>query len=153
MPKDKSASVEILNKICDVMDDRKLTEVYVREGEITLRVRRDNLAMSSSSGVSQTVPSVAETTAVSLPAQAVQEDGELIKAPMPGMFYRTAAPDEPHFVQEGDVVSEEDTLCLIEAMKIFNPIKSVFPCRILEILVEHDTAVEYDQALFRIKKT
>ena len=153
MPEDKSPSVELLNEICDVMDNRKLTEVYVREGEITLRVRRENPAMSVSSAAFETVSLEPGASAVSLPAQATQENGDFIKAPMPGIFYRTAAPDEPHFVEEGDVVSGEDTLCLIEAMKIFNPIKSVFPCRILEILVEHDTAVEYDQALFRIKKT
>ena len=96
---------------------------------------------------------LASASTVSLPPQATQEDGQFIKAPMPGIFYRTAGPDEPHFVEEGDVVSGEDTLCLIEAMKIFNAIKPDFPCQIIEILAENDTAVEYDQPLFRIKKT
>lgn len=149
MPEDKSPSVELLNEICDVMDDRKLTEVYVREGEIILRVRRESTVPPRES---QMVP-LASASTVSLSSQATQEDGQFIKAPMPGMFYRTAAPDEPHFVEEGDVVSGEDTLCLIEAMKIFNAVKPDFPCQIVEILAENDTAVEYDQPLFRIKKT
>ena len=72
---------------------------------------------------------------------------------MPGVFYRSAAPDEPFLVNEGDVVSGEDTLCLIEAMKIFNPIQLGFPCQIVEVLVENETVVEYDQPLFRIKRT
>ncbi len=147
MPKSKSPSINLLNQICDVIDERKLTEVYLRDGEITLRVRRES--MSPAIPVSaQSVPVVSGAS----PAGLVQETGDVVTAPMPGVFYRTAAPDEPHFVEEGDRVSVEDTLCLIEAMKIFNSIKPEFPCQIVEILVDHDTAVEFEQPLFRIKR-
>ena len=88
-----------------------------------------------------------------MPVQTDREDGEFINAPMPGVFYRSAAPDEPFFVNEGDIVSGEDTICLIEAMKIFNPIQPGFSCQIVEIVVENETVVEYDQPLFRIKRT
>ena len=149
MAEDKSPSIQLLNEVCDVMDDRQLTEVYLRDGDITLRVRRGSGEMSVPSGVSQPAPSLP----ASVPVQTEHDDGEYVKAPMPGVFYRSAAPDEPFFVNEGDTVSGEDTLCLIEAMKIFNPIQPGFPCQIAEILVENETVVEYDQPLFRIQKT
>jgi acetyl-CoA carboxylase biotin carboxyl carrier protein len=72
---------------------------------------------------------------------------------MPGMFYRSSSPDEPPFVQVGDSVSKNDTICLIEAMKIFNEVQSESDCDIIEILVENATAVEFDQPLFRIKRS
>ena len=121
------------------MENRDLAEVYLREGEVTLRIRRGEVSIS---------PIFAPPS-----AQAPNESGELIKSPMPGMFYRGSSPEEPPFVEAGAVVSEEDTLCLIEAMKIFNEVKPDFPCEILEILVENATPVEFDQPLFRIKKS
>ena len=149
MSEAKSASLQLLDEVCDVMEDRELAEVYLRNGEITLRVRRDNPGESVPSGGSQSAPS----SSVSMPLPTVPEDGESIKAPMPGVFYRSAAPDEPFFVNEGDSVTGEDTICLIEAMKIFNPIQPGFSCQIVEVLVDNETVVEYDQPLFRIKKT
>lgn len=149
MSEDKSISLELLNEVCDVMDDRELTEVYLRDGEIALRVRRESHAASTPSGA----PQPASSPSASMPVQRDQEDGEFINAPMPGVFYRSAAPDEPFFVNDGDVVSAEDTICLIEAMKIFNPIQPGFSCQIVEVVVENETVVEYDQPLFRIKRT
>ena len=140
MPEDKSSSaIDLLNQLCDIMESRDLAEVYLREGEVTLRIRRGEVSIS---------PIFAPPS-----AQAPNESGELIKSPMPGMFYRGSSPEEPPFVEAGAVVSEEDTLCLIEAMKIFNEVKPDFPCEILEILVENATPVEFDQPLFRIKKS
>ena len=148
MSADKSPSLQLLNEVCDAMDDRQLTEVYLRDGEITLRVRRENPTVSAP--LSATPPS--SSPSVSMPLQTDHDDGELIKAPMPGVFYRSAAPDEAFFANEGDMVSGEDTICLIEAMKIFNPIQPGFSCQIVEVLIENETVVEYDQPLFRIKK-
>ncbi len=149
MPEDKSPSLQLLNEVCDVMDDRRLTEVYLRDGEVTLRVRREDPVVTIPTGVSQP----AASSPISMPLQTDYEDGEFIKAPMPGVFYRSGAPDEPFFVIEGDIVSGEDAICLIEAMKIFNPIQTGFPCQIVEVVVENETVVEYDQPLFRIKRT
>lgn len=145
MPEDKSSSaIDLLNQLCDIMESRDLTEVYLREGEVTLRIRRGGVSMT---------PAFAPPTHEPPSAQAPNESGELIRAPMPGMFYRGSSPEEPPFVEAGAVVSEEDTLCLIEAMKIFNEVKPDFPCEILEILVENAAPVEFDQPLFRINKS
>jgi len=74
----------------------------------------------------------------------------VVKSPMIGTFYRSSAPDKPPFVNIGDTVEVGQVLCIIEAMKLFNEIESDVKGRIVKILVENATPVEYDQPLFLI---
>jgi acetyl-CoA carboxylase biotin carboxyl carrier protein len=74
----------------------------------------------------------------------------VVKSPMIGTFYRSPAPDKPPFVNIGDIVEVGQPLCIIEAMKLFNEIESDVKGRIVKILVENATPVEYDQPLFLI---
>jgi acetyl-CoA carboxylase biotin carboxyl carrier protein len=73
-----------------------------------------------------------------------------IKSPMIGTFYRTANPEAPAFANVGDTISKGQTVCIIEAMKLYNEIESEFSGKIVKILVENATPVEYDQPLFLI---
>ena len=73
-----------------------------------------------------------------------------IKAPIIGTFYRKPSPEEPAFVEIGDTVSEGSVLCVIEAMKLFNEIESEVSGKIVKILVEDSSPVEFDQPLFLI---
>ena len=73
-----------------------------------------------------------------------------IKAPIIGTFYRKPSPDKPAFVEIGDSVSEGSVLCVIEAMKLFNEIESEVSGKIVKVLVEDSTPVEFDQPLFLI---
>jgi acetyl-CoA carboxylase biotin carboxyl carrier protein len=73
-----------------------------------------------------------------------------IKSPMIGTFYLTANPESPAFVSEGDVIKAGQTVCIIEAMKLFNEIESEISGKIVEILVNNATPVEYDQPLFLV---
>ena len=73
------------------------------------------------------------------------------KSPMIGTFYRSPSPDKPAFVNIGDEVSQGKVLCIIEAMKLFNEIEAEFPCRIIKVLVNESTPVEYDQPLFLVE--
>ncbi len=158
MPEDKSTTaIELLEQICDLMESRDLAEVYLHEGDITLKIRRGGEPVGSALPVpTRDAASLSSTAQIESPdttsAEAPDDAGETIKAPMPGMFYRASSPEEPAFVETGAVVSEEDTVCLIEAMKIFNEVKAEFPCEIVEILVENGAPVEFDQPLFRIEK-
>jgi len=79
-------------------------------------------------------------------------EGEVISSPMVGTFYQAPSPDSPPFVKVGDKVKKGQTLCIIEAMKIFNELEAEFDCEILEILVEDGQPVEFDTPLFRVKK-
>lgn len=73
-----------------------------------------------------------------------------IKSPMIGTFYRTPSPDKPNFANVGDEIKEGQVICIIEAMKLFNEIESDIKGRVVKVLVEHSTPVEYDQPLFLI---
>ncbi len=73
-----------------------------------------------------------------------------IKSPIIGTFYRKASPDKPPFVEEGDTISKGDVLCVIEAMKLFNDIESEVSGKVMKVLVEDSSPVEFDQPLFLI---
>jgi acetyl-CoA carboxylase biotin carboxyl carrier protein len=73
-----------------------------------------------------------------------------IKSPMIGTFYRSASPDNPSFVNVGDEVKKGQTVCIIEAMKLFNEIESEVSGKIVKVLVENASPVEYDQPLFLV---
>jgi acetyl-CoA carboxylase biotin carboxyl carrier protein len=154
MSKEKSSSAtELLQQICDIMEERDLTEVLLREEGITLKVRRGSEPVPVAfSQPSDRVPLPSAEQVESPTAQLSPEVGELIRSPMVGLFYASQSPEAAPYVEVGDVVSEDDTLCLIEAMKIFNEVKPDFPCEILEILLEDTTTIEFDQPLFRVKR-
>ena len=74
-----------------------------------------------------------------------------IKSPMIGTFYRSASPEKPMFVNVGDEIQSGDVLCIIEALKLFNEIESEVSGRIVKILVDNASPVEYDQPLFLVE--
>ena len=76
-----------------------------------------------------------------------------IKSPMIGTFYRSSAPDKDPFVQVGDLLASGKVICIIEAMKLFNEIESEVEGKVVKVLVEDATPVEYDQPLFLIDPT
>ena len=102
--------------------------------------------------VVQTTP-VSPEPSVTPPTQAdVEEDSKYItiKSPIIGTFYRKPSPDKPNFVEVGDSISEGSVLCVIEAMKLFNDIESEVSGKIVKILVDDSSPVEFDQPLFLV---
>lgn len=93
---------------------------------------------------------------IPLPASAEGDSGKKtieIKSPMIGTFYRSSSPDTPMFVNVGDEVKKEQTVvCIIEAMKLFNEIESPVSGRIVKVMVENATPVEFDQVLFLVEQ-
>ena len=148
---DKKSNLKLIEQICDIMDKRNLAEVELTEGQVSVKVRRANTDVSPMVTMATTIPEQ-QPIGVGETSESIPQ-GELIRSPMPGMFYRASSPDEPPFVQAGDSVSKNDTICLIEAMKIFNEVQAEFGCDITEILVENATAIEFDQPLFRIRRS
>ena len=80
----------------------------------------------------------------------IKETGKIVKSPMVGTFYTKPSPDSEPFVKIGKEVNKGDTLCIIEAMKLMNEIESEFSGKVLEVLVEDGSVVEYGTPLFRI---
>jgi len=93
----------------------------------------------------------APAPAAEAPKAASDEDNYItVKSPMIGTFYRRSAPDKPTFVEVGSTVGNGDVLCVIEAMKLFNEIESEVSGKIVKILVDDNSPVEYDQPLFLV---
>ena len=113
----------------------------------------DQQMMSAPIQAAAPAPAPAPTqTAVPVKEEAKDDDANYIaiKSPMIGTFYRKAAPDKPEFVKVGDTIAVGDTVCVIEAMKLFNEIEAEVAGKIVKVLVDDTTPVEYDQTLFLI---
>ncbi len=93
-----------------------------------------------------------QAPAAEAPAEKKEEDSKYvtIKSPIIGTFYRKPSPDKPAFVEVGDNIAVGDVLCVIEAMKLFNDIESEVSGKIVKVLVEDSSPVEFDQPLFLV---
>ncbi|WP_431211241.1 acetyl-CoA carboxylase biotin carboxyl carrier protein [Puia sp. P3] len=104
--------------------------------------------------VAAAAASAAPSTAAEKPAKAAEAPAGntvTIKSPMIGTFYRSPSPDKPSFVNIGDEVTPGKVVCIIEAMKLFNEIESEVTGKIIKVLVEDASPVEYDQPLFLVE--
>src|SRR5690554_2310259 len=93
---------------------------------------------------------VAAPAPVAAEADAAESKYITVKSPMIGTFYRASSPDKPVFVEVGDTIKAGDTVCIIEAMKLFNEIEAEVQGKIVKVLVDDATPVEYDQPLFLV---
>lgn len=93
---------------------------------------------------------VAAPVAAPVPAAADESRYVTIKAPMIGTLYRSASPDSPAFVEVGDEIKKGQVICIIEAMKLFNEIEAEVSGKIVKVLVDNASPVEYDQPLFLV---
>jgi acetyl-CoA carboxylase biotin carboxyl carrier protein len=93
-----------------------------------------------------------QDTAAPVKETKMEDDAKYIaiKSPIIGTFYRKPSPDKPNFVEVGDTVNVGDTVCIIEAMKLFNEIESEVSGKIVKVLVDDGTPVEFDQPLFLV---
>jgi acetyl-CoA carboxylase biotin carboxyl carrier protein len=98
-----------------------------------------------------TAPSQEAAPAAETPKKEEASNYLEIKSPMVGTFYRSASPEKPAFVKVGDSITADSNVCLIEAMKLFNEVKSEVEGRIVKVLVEDASPVEYGQALFLVE--
>ena len=101
----------------------------------------------------QTAPTPAASTTIDAPDPKSSDENSnyiTIKSPIIGTFYRKPSPDKPSFVEVGDAISEGTVLCVIEAMKLFNDIESEVSGKIVKILVDDTSPVEFDQPLFLV---
>ena len=134
------------------MDDVKITIRTTLEGNVTETTYLQQLPAQQAlpqAVAPQTAPAVVNVTSE---ASAPAEDSKYItiKSPIIGTFYRKPSPDKPVFTEVGSVISKGDVLCVIEAMKLFNEIESEVSGKIVKILVDDMSPVEFDQPLFLV---
>ena len=109
------------------------------------------VSIPASQPITQAVQAVQEVTQETTQSVNLENDNQVIvKSPIIGTFYRKPSPDKPAFVEVGQSVAKGDVLCVIEAMKLFNEIESDFSGKIVKILVDDQSPVEFDQPLFII---
>lgn len=150
-----------IQKLLDFIAHSGLDEVNIETSELKISVKRygGNTAAAPVSAppvVVQSAPVAVPTPAApSAPAAAtpVASDANLItvKSPMIGTFYRSSNPESPSLVNVGDEIKPGKVLCIVEAMKLFNEIESEVAGRIVKVLVENASPVEYDQPLFLVE--
>jgi acetyl-CoA carboxylase biotin carboxyl carrier protein len=136
-----------VKKLIELLEESGINEIEIKEGEESVRISRGPTVAVPV--VHSAPPQVAHApTPVSVPAAAPEPDGHVITAPMVGTFYTAPSPTNPPFVKIGQVVKVGDPLCIIEAMKIMNPIEADRAGTILSILAENGQPVEFEQPLF-----
>ncbi|MCH7402074.1 acetyl-CoA carboxylase biotin carboxyl carrier protein [Belliella kenyensis] len=147
-----------IQDLIDFISNSGLAEVKIETEEFKLSIKKNSEAqyVAAPAPVAVAAPAPAPAPAASTPAAPAapaKEDTSKyieIKSPMIGTFYKTPNPDSPAFVNVGDTISSGQTVCIIEAMKLFNEIESEVSGKIVKILVENATPVEYDQPLFLV---
>jgi len=144
-----------IKELIRVFDKSELNKLKVKEGEFELSMQKgfegNTVVTTAPAAVAAPVAAapVAPATTASAPEA---QSGETINSPMVGTYYSSPSPDAASFVKEGDTVKKGQTLCILEAMKIMNEVEAEFDCKILKILVDNGSPVEYDMPLFVVEK-
>jgi acetyl-CoA carboxylase biotin carboxyl carrier protein len=133
------------------MDDVKITIKTGSDSETTI-VQQVPVAAQVPQPVAPAPAPVAPAAETPAPAAPAEDDSKYItiKSPIIGTFYRKPSPDKPLFVEVGQTIAEGDVLCIIEAMKLFNEIESEVSGKVVKILVDDASPVEFDQPLFLV---
>lgn len=153
-----------LKELIGIVNNSGLTEFECRQNDFYVRMSKNSspLPLAEMKNQKESVDfiktekttvisdEISEPITIMPPEKSEVKKGNVVKAPVVGTFYQSGSPEKPPFVKVGDKVKEGDLLCIIEAMKIMNEIKSPYSGEIDEILVSNEDMVEYDQPLFRI---
>ena len=160
-----------IQELIRLVSKQKITEFIFKEGDFKLIIRQggnEPVAVQAAPVAPQMIamapapvaapapaapaaPAPVAAPAPAAPAAAESANTKTIKSPMVGTFYRSAGPDKPPYVKPGDDVQAGATVCIIEAMKLFNEIESDISGKIVKVLVEDASPVEYDQPLFLVE--
>ncbi|NOQ36837.1 MAG: acetyl-CoA carboxylase biotin carboxyl carrier protein [Methylococcaceae bacterium] len=138
-----------IKKLIEIIEESDIAEIEISEGEESVRITRYS---SSAPVVAAPAPvAIAAPAAVAAEPAAEVHSGHVLKSPMVGTFYRSSSPGSAPFIEVGQTVTEGETLCIIEAMKILNQIEADKSGTVKKILADNAQPVEYDQPLFVIE--
>jgi acetyl-CoA carboxylase biotin carboxyl carrier protein len=150
-----------IKKLIDLLEESNLAEIEIKEGEESVRLARvpRGTVMAAPAPVAHAEPArpaAPAAPAAALSADAVGKstkdvpDGHTVRSPMVGTYYEAQSPDKPPFVKVGQTVKAGDTLGIIEAMKMFNPIEADVSGTVRAILVQNGQPIEFDEPMFVI---
>lgn len=149
--------VRRVRRLVELMIEHELTEIDLRQADQRIRLKKGGdqiVTVAAPTAAAHAVPAAAAPSspaASSAPSTAVDDASIVtIKSPMVGTFYTSPSPEAPPFVKVGDRISAKSTVCVIEAMKVFNEIPSDVSGQVVAVLVDNGEPVEYGHPLFKI---
>ncbi|MBL7565200.1 acetyl-CoA carboxylase biotin carboxyl carrier protein [Staphylococcus saccharolyticus] len=152
-----------IKELIETLDQSNLTEINIEDNKgsvVNLKKEKETEIITPQVTQQAAQPIMQPQTNVEAQPTTAQksneseeknDDYDTINAPMVGTFYKSPSPDEEAYVQVGDTVTNDSTVCILEAMKLFNEIQAEISGEIVEILVEDGQMVEYGQPLFKVK--
>ncbi len=151
-----------IQELIKAVNKSELSELSIKDGEFEITIKQDQhspqqvVTVQAPQPVAQQVAAApapqAPAADAPTPAPSTAADNTVvIKSPMIGTFYRSGKPGEPPFVNVGDSIAVGDHICIIEAMKLFNEIESEIAGKIVKVLADDATPVEFDQPLFLVE--
>jgi acetyl-CoA carboxylase biotin carboxyl carrier protein len=156
--------VRKIRRLVELMNEHDLSEMDLRQGETRIQLRRAGEAavVASAAPAPEAAPPVApppspkpapparETAPPPAESPADEEHIQAIESPMVGTFYASPDPDAPAYVKVGDHVGPDTTVCIVEAMKVFNEIQAEVSGKVVAVLVENGEPVEFGQPMFKL---
>ena len=144
--------VKKVRQLIELMKEHDLNELDLRQADNRVRIRRGGevVTYSAPAVAAAPAPSAAPVAAAAGAESAADSRMLVIKSPMVGTFYRASGPDALPFVKVGDRIGPEKTVCVIEAMKVFNEIPAGVSGQVVAILVDNGGAVEFGQPLIKV---
>ncbi len=150
--------VRKIRRLVELMKEHDLSEIDLQQGEVRIQLRRTGAgvqpvitsAPASQAGSPPAAGPPAPESDAPMAAEAKAGGVAMIKSPMVGTFYAAPDPDSAPYVKVGDHVGPETTVCIVEAMKVFNQIPAELSGRIIAVLAENGAPVEFGQPLFRV---
>lgn len=147
-----------IKSLIDLLERSSLSELEIVEGEESVRLSRASTAPAPTYPLPSQAAATADVAEPRKPLIPIPEpedealpDGQIVRSPMVGTYYGSPSPDADAYIELGGKVAVGDTLCIIEAMKMFNQIESDYSGELVAILVENGQPVEYDEPLFVIR--
>jgi acetyl-CoA carboxylase biotin carboxyl carrier protein len=149
-----------IKKLIEMLQESDLNEIEVKEGEESVRINRKkesvihtSAPLSVGQNLNQSSVPLPQTDSSEIEREQAAENLNHITSPMVGTFYRKPAPDKEPFIEVGQTVKKGDTVCIIEAMKMMNQVKSEFDGKVIAINIEDGDPVEFGQELISIEKS
>ena len=139
-----------IKKLIEMLQESDLREIEVSQGDESVRILRDRVVQTNGNKIIQQPEVFSAEPEIQQKIETSKAEGNVITSPIVGTFYRKPSPDKDPFIRVGDTVEKGDVLCIIEAMKMMNEIKSDFSGKIVSIDLEDGEPVEFGQSIITI---
>lgn len=139
-----------IKKLIEMLQESDLKEIEVSQGDESVRILRDRFVQTNENKIIQQPEVFSAEPEIQQKIETSKAEGNVITSPIVGTFYRKPSPDKDPFIRVGDTVEKGDVLCIIEAMKMMNEIKSDFSGKIVSINLEDGEPVEFGQSIITI---